>query len=342
MKTLSNILVILFTFTIVSCGAHFPRDIAPNPASLNYHQIEFDIIKEGDSKKEWGIANLYVNENTDYDSIEIHIHGIKSGTLSVFSNACNVDQSIPFDGITKFSLSDIATFGQKCSIRFTSVTDQIEGNQHVIVESGILKLNFINSNNHPSEISYTRNNRLYSFKGQGSLQRVEGPLGLNETVTINTHAKEGGIYRVVGCGNSIEGSFEKSSFDINLRNLYSKDFLDTDDTCDLEINAIPFDQTFSSVSRVSLSIYSNSVVKLEPLSWNIERRLRRMFIRATGNEYVVACSINDSYEFKRSRNRDVECRERYSSNTTYWLRSVTTNGRKSVVGVRNGKVVWEP
>ena len=326
---------------LISCGAHFPLDIAPNPAIHGFHQIEFDIEQEGVTRKELGIANIILRQKSDLSKVTITIHSIYNGTLYLLSNACGVDLTISFKGKTTFNLSNLLTFKEKCSIRVTSITDQIKGKEHNIIETGILKINLIPDRNSVAEINYDLNNKEYSFKGQCSLQRSEGDLSNQEHFTVKTKLKEGGLYRIIGCGYESEGSFDKSSFTVYLRELYKKNIISKKDTCDFEINIIPYEQPFSYLARLSISVYENKVVKLEPLDWKINKKLGRIYITATGKEYVIVCSINDSYEIKKSKNKKVECKDKYSSNKIYWLRSITANGRKSVIAVKNGQVIWK-
>jgi hypothetical protein len=337
-------ILILISFLLISCGAHFPVDIHPNQSTLGYHSIEFDVSGlKGYVSKELGIANVYIQEQKDYGNIDIYIHGIYKGTLNLISNACAIDVKISFDGIKKFNLKELIPEPSKCSIKVIAVTDQISKKEHVIVETGIIKINTIEEFNKPLEISYLRSDsfsqiKKYSFIGQGSLQRREGPLSSLEKITVSANLKDGGLFRVLGCGNSLEGSFTNSSFDLNLKEFFKKDELRREDTCDLEIIVIPNSEEFSYQARFSFSVFGKEVVQLENLNWSISRN--KLFIE--GNRYVAVCSINETYTFKKNDKKNIKCSQKYSSDTVYWVRGVTTNGRKSIFAIKDNKVIWNP
>jgi hypothetical protein len=198
---------------LISCGAHLPLDIYPNHAEYGYHALEFDVTeKNGFVKKELGIANVFVNDVEDFKKINIAIYGVYKGTLNLFSNACGIDLKLNFEGVKNFKLSDLITEPRKCSIRITAVTDKIGKKENLIVETGIIKINTSNKENKPLEIYYTRNDsdsglKKYSFLGQGSIQRFEGPLSSFEYFTVSSNLKYGGLYRVICCGNEITCEF---------------------------------------------------------------------------------------------------------------------------------------
>jgi hypothetical protein len=337
-----NLLFMLISFLIISCGAHFPLDVHPNQAINGYHSIEFDVTGvNGFVTKEMGLANIFLKKNEDYDKINIIVYGIYKGTLNLISNACSIDLKINFEGNTKFNLKELIPEPLKCSIRVIATTDQIGRSEHLIIESGLIKINTIGEFNTPLEISYLRSDsfsqiKKYSFFGQGSLQRIEGPLSNTEKITVSSKLKDGGLYRVVGCGNELVGEFSKSSFDLNFKDFYKKDFLTRQDTCDLEILVIPNSEEFSHQARFSLSIYGKEVVQLENLKWDISKGN----LNVEGNRYVAVCSINDSYVFKKNERRNIKCSQKYSSDKVYWVRGITTNGRKSVFAIKNNSIIW--
>lgn len=326
---------------LTSCGGHLPKDIGPNPAIQSLHQMEFDVTdSNGVSRKEIGIANIFIKENSDFNKISVTIYGIYKGTLNVSSNACGINLNRNFDGKTKFVLSEIIPrFNTKCSIKLTATTDQLRGKEHNIVETGLMKINIIPQEMTPLSFDYVRNMKLYSYIGQGSIQRQEGDLTSAETVTVKTRLKDGGTFRIVGCGHEYLNSFEKNNFSFSFKDIYKKTSLKNADSCDFEVIVIPYREAYSHVGRFSVNIYGSSVVILEPLDWVIDRSFGTIYINATGREYVVACSINDSFEIKKSK-KNVKCKSKYDSNEIYWLRSVTANGRKSIIAVKDGEVIW--
>lgn len=325
-----------------SCGNHLPSDEFANPATQGYHRMEFDIVKDGVTLKEIGIGNIYLKENQSLDNVYFKIYGLYQGVLYMKSDACGIDTSTRFNGITTFKLSDIVPNPEKCSIEITATTDKINNKEHNLVESGVLKLNIIPENTKPLGIEYTRTNSLlknlfqtYRYTGQGSIQRQEGDLTSSEKFTVVTDLTSGGYFRVAGCGREKTGSFDKSSFDVSLKELYSKDFLKTTDTCDFEIILIPNEVIESYLGRFSVSIYGKDAVKLEPLEWEIHKNILGKRLYVWGGDHVLACSINEDVKTKNTHN------VKYSSGTTYWIRSITSNARKSVFAIKDGEIVWK-
>jgi len=258
------------------------------------------------------------------------------------SDACGIDFSTRFEGITTFNLEDLIQYPTKCSIKILAETDKIKNREHNIVETGIIKLNVISENSKALTFEYTRTNSMvkslyktYSYTGQGSMQRQEGDLTNSEKIIIKTALTQGGHYRVAGCGNVITDTFAVDSFDIGLKNLYAKDYLGKEDTCDLEVIIIPNEILETYLGRFSLNIYGKEVVKLEPLSWKKKKSWGKYRIYAWGGDHIVACSINNSVKTKN------KCNTRYYSNRVYWIRGLTTNARKSIFAVKNGVVVWK-
>lgn len=335
---------ILFTFFawgMVSCG-HLPSDIHPNPASSGYHRMEFDISYSGNPVKEIGIGNIFLTEDQDLGNISFKFYGLYKGTLYMKSNACGINVSIPFEGSRTFYLRDLIPYPMKCSIDLVAETSQINNKEHNIVETGKIKINVIPSSYKPLVFEYVRTNSMkvfykkYSWFGQGSIQRQEGDLTTQEEFTVKTGLDGGGIYRVAGCTDSqvYEGAFSKGDFRVRLIDIYNKKFLNREDTCDLEVIVIPNDIPESLVGRFSVSIFDKNAVPLENLSFGIKKSFGGYKLEVSGQKYILACSISNTYSLKN------ECSTQYYKDTVYWVRAITTNGRKSIFAVKNGEVFW--
>jgi len=304
--------------------------------------MEFDVIVEGSAKKEIGIGNIYLKENQDLKGVSFKIYGLQKGTLHMKSDACGINVSTRFNGISTFNLEDLIQYPTKCSIEIFAETDKIKNKEHNLVESGVIKLNVIPEKTIPLTIEYTRTNsalgslyKTYSYIGQGSIQRQEGDLTSSEKFKIKTELTQGGYYRVAGCGKVLTDEFKKDSFDVGFKQVYAKDYLVREDTCDLEIIIIPNEILETYIGRFSVNIYGKDVVKLETLEWKTKKRWRNIKIYAWGGDHVLACGINQNIKISN------KCDEKYRSNSTYWIRSITTNGRKSVFAVRNNTVIWK-
>lgn len=339
--TMCLMFAIVFLAGVMSCG-HFPADIHPNPSLSGYHRMEFDISYTGVPIKEIGIGNIYLNEDQDLGNISFKFYGIYKGILYMKSDACGINVAVPFDGAKVFYLKDLISHPLKCSISLTAETASIDKKQHNLVETGEIKINVIPHGEKPVSFEYVRTNAIksnyktYSYIGQGSIQRQEGDLTLGEEFTVKAGLEQGGIFRVTGCNASqtFEGSFEKGDIVIKLKDIYKKSFLSRIDTCDLEVVVIPNEIPEGMIGRFSVNIFDKDAVPLENLSWEIKKDLGSKKIYASGQDYVLACSINDQISLKNN------CSLSYKKDTVYWIKAITAKGRKSVFAVKNDEVLW--
>lgn len=336
MKYIQLLLVIFLMF---SCGAHLPKDPYKNHASLGYRTLEFDIKRNNQLKKEFGIANILLIEGEDYKDIDIYLYGIYRGNVRLLSEACSIDTSLNYNGILKINLFSIVPEPKKCSIKILAVTDKIDGKESSIIETGVIKINYIKNKISPLEISYSLNDTFlknYSYMGQGSLQKSEGNLFDKDKIKITSKTNGGGIYRINGCGFELSDYYTDNTFEISLLDLYKKQSIFPEDSCDFELLVIPNLDEFSHQARFSLNIYGSEVVKLPSIDWEIKKNN----IRAIGSDITFICTVNNNFSYKKSENKNVTCESKYDSSKEYYLRSVTSNGRKSVTLIKDGIVIW--
>lgn len=338
-------LTFLFFINIFYNCSHLNKDIAPNPSTLKFHRMEFDIINKGKIKKEIGIGNIFLKEGQELDGVSFTIYGIYRGILNISSNACGIDISTNFEGKTNFNIKDLVITATTCSIKFVAITDPIDGKEHNIIETGVIKIKVVPNYIKGVSFEYFRTTsaaiKKYEFFGQGSIQRKEGDLTSNEKFTILADLTDGGIFRVNGCGFEKTGSFDKSSFDIILKELYKKSNLTREDSCDFEVSVIPNAKPESYRGRFSINIYASNAVKLEPLQYRVGRSCGRKKVILTGRPHVIVCGINNSIFFNKKKGKGIKCSARYKSEKTYWIRSITNNARKNIFAIKKGKVIWE-
>jgi len=342
LKGFQTLVVIAIILALSSCGSHLPKDKYPNPSLHGYHRMEFDVGKAGVVTKEIGIENIYLKEDQDLAGVFFKIYGLQKGTLHMKSDACGINFTTRFDGISTFKLGDFIQYPTKCSIKIVAETDKIKKKEHNIVESGVIKINVISENSKPLTIEYSRTNsvikslfKTYSYTGQGSIQRQEGDLTSSEKFKVITDLTQGGHYRVAGCGNVLTDTFKKDSFEVGFKSFYAKDYLEREDSCDLEIIIIPNEVLETYLGRFSVNVFGKDVVKLEALEWKTKKSWGSKKIYAWGGDHILACSINNKVKINK------KCNEKYKSDTTYWIRGLTTNVRKSVFAIKNDTVIWK-
>jgi flavodoxin len=255
-------------------------------------------------------------------------------------------------------LKEIMQSPTKCSIKLVATTDPIKKLQHQIVETGEVNINVIPKDSIPLEMSYVRVNSLtddkgdiqyniYDFIGQGSMQRQEGDLTLNEFLTFKTTPNLTGIFRVVGCSDTsfYTEQFKDGTFNIKLKNIYQKNYLTRSDSCDMEVLVIPNEIPESFIGRFSLNIFGKEIIKLENLSFEIVHNtipanengfeFETVDLEVKGASYILGCAINDKIIIKNS------CSVPYKPDEIFWIKGFTTNGRKSIFAVKNGEVIWK-
>ena len=336
-------LIYLFSVFILfigcSCSHNLvPQDPFPNPASLGFHRIEFDVLSKGISKKEIGIANISLIEGKSLDGYSVIIHGIGKGTLSFKSNSCSINFKTGYKGDTQIFLKDLIPFPKKCSIKVISETSPIENVKNNIIETGLIKINLIPRTMLPVDISYYSSNsypiKKYVYRGQGSFQLDDGYIpsdGKNFYFSIGTLA-DGGIYRVVGCGRSLEGEFSGNTFYFSLFDIYRKHYLEREDSCDFEIQVIPNSILESYTGRLSVSVYSGTGDKMAPPSFKL---VDNKIISYSNSPYTFICSINDTFKIGFSCEINLQ-----KENSVYWIRNISVEGRKSIIGVRGNSIFW--
>ena len=351
MKNLLLLCIVLITFG--SSCTHLPADPYPNYSALNFQHIEFVHNLSSTGRKvalrEMGIANGLLSPNQSLDGLYVKIIGIWQGTLWVKSQTCGIDFSTTFQNEKTLYLKDLISKPTRCTIEFVAETDQIKKKQHNIVEVGKLKLGVLGVDEPPAAMSFARASdsgtlKTYSFVGQGSLQRPEGGLTTNETIDIETLSSRG-FYRIVGCNKYVkEGSYSTQKFSVPLKSMYEsydnhgnlieKDDLAVADSCDFDIDVMPADAFPNSFKGVfAINIYGSDTVKLPVVTWEIDSDFSDITIK--GLSYVVGTAIDYHYCLSSTCNYD------YDPTKETCLRAATTNGRKSVVCLKDNKISWE-
>ena len=338
LKSLSLVLLLSVLF---SCS-HLPPDIALNYAGLGYNRIEFDIRGiDGLEKKELGVGNFTLYKGQSLDGLYFRFYGLYKGTLYLKSDGCGIDVALRFDGITTFYLKDLIREPVKCRIDLVANTDKIANREHEIWEIGKIEINVIDSPKIAATLNYYRTDSIvksynkYSFIGQGSYQRHAGEISKNEVFEIETNSNSG-LYRVEGCEKFVlEGEYSSKIIAIKFADLYKKSIVKEEDSCEFEIEVIPYDGPNSFEAKLSVFIYNDKVVKLEPLGYKFSKKWGHKYLDVFGPEYIVVCSINNEFQI------DTKCNIKTKANEVYWVRAITRNGRKSIYALKNETLYWK-
>lgn len=314
-----KILILLLSIFAIGC-ANIPPDPFPNQVGLGYLGMEFN----HPSGRYVGALDINLTPS-NFAKEEFEFIGLWAGTLMIKSPGCDIDKTIRFNQITTIKISDLIPAPMKCTLDLYAYTDQVQDREHNITEHGQVHLNTATN---PAGIIVNGVEKL----GQASVQRMDGSLTLNSVFQIKTPSKLG-YYRITGCDYpSLEGVYDNNIFTIALKDLYRKKALTMADSCDFEINVLPSDDFPDSfIGNISVNVYSGSVIKLEQPNFSIKKSK----LTITGASYVLGVSINNQYKIENKFTVP------YNSGTVYWVRTVTKNGRKSLMAVQNMQIIWK-
>lgn len=332
-----KIMALLLLLLVASCG-HLPEDPYPNYSQFNYRTMEFDANPNGETEKFLGVVNFSFKEGQELGDTFFKVYTIAEGTLYIKSRACRLDLALGFKGPITLNIKDLIPEPLKCSIDLIAETYKIKNREHRIIEIGAININVIPVKNDFIKFNYYNTSsagirsffKEYNFKGQGSLQRPSGDLTTQEFINLETESN-GGYFRVSGCGFSHEGIYTSKKFKVHLKDIYKKDYLDIKDSCGFEFIVLPEDLPKSFFGNFSLSMYGTQTVKLEPLSYEIIGSN----IIFQGSDYILGIALD--YDNFVIHNR---MKVSYDENKIYWVRAITTNGRKSLYAVKKGLIVW--
>lgn len=309
----------------VSCE-HSPDDPYSPHGDKNFKRVEFSFLDNGVQRKSIGILNVPLSHAEDLNLLAIHIFPVYKGVIIMKSPACNIDVTRRFEEgeIIKYSMVDLIGEPRRCIIEIVTNTDEVEGQQHKIVESGMIITRPFEENIDPVLMIY----KSRFFDGQGALQRQLGAVTNVDKISFRTGSKEG-RYRVIGCGAEVVEEYNTERFSISLKKIFGKSNVDVKDSCSFHISVVPYDEPYSYRGSFYINVYSQ-IVKLANPHFVIEDGK----IKVTGEEFVFICSINGEYDISN------KCEAAYQDGKDYWIRTITKNGRKNVIMVKDKRLKW--
>jgi len=327
--------LILSVVLLTSCKT-LPPDPFPNQMALGFLGVELN---------HWTghtVGSLDINLTDDnFANENFQFVGIWTGVLIIKSAGCEIEKTMRFNQIATIKISDLIPRPMKCIRELYAYTDQPRGggrtsnDQHNITEHGRINLNY-----ESNPLTFIVKGIEHS--GQASIQKMEGSLTLNSQFQIKTPSKVG-TYYVEGCSyGTVTGQYTDYAFTLSLQKLYNKKILSVQDSCDFEVRVSPDDNFPESfLGNIAITVYSGAVVKLEQPNFSISSvedpdtgDITKTF-KVSGANYIAGIAINSAYALATSFEVP------YRASTVYWVRTVTKNGRKSVMAVQNMKVLWK-
>ena len=326
-----RLLFVLFVIMLLGCKcATFPPDIAPNTADQNYREILFQKVSPEDVSYSKGSLGITVREGQDLYGYGFVYQGFYTGDLKITSQNCQIDPiTIRYSGKTRIMLKDLITGAhERCIFDLWGSPDKIDKMGHDIREIGTVSLMVIPDGYFPATIAYVLGNEHLSGVGQASIQMMEGLLSNGDGFTVATDSKIG-YYSVDGCGKFVTGSYT-DTIDISYASVFGKKVLKTTDSCQLLVMVRPTDDILEGyMARFDINVYSQDAVLLE----NPDITYKNEKLEACGKKYAAVVSIDDNMCLDRC------CKEHCEKDKTCLVQTITTNGRKNVIAVKNGEII---
>lgn len=334
---------ILLFLLLTGCSmSSLPVDYADNYAHLGYRNIEFNNNSSplDPPTKQLGNATIMLIEQQRLEGLFFEVVGTYKGTLTLFSQGCPwLNWVVPYEGIRRFYLIDLMPEPTSCQIRITEMPDQINGMQHNVVEFGIVDIFVLPTGKKATELSYLVSNQ-FGIKqnksiGNIALQHRDGPFVNSDQITMQLGSNSG-LYSIRSTcyPEAIQGDYNTNSLKFSLKTLY-KDYEAKD--CDFNFVFIPKDEPDSYYAKVVVNVYDKKAVMLEYPKFEVYDKHK---LRVTGANYIAVTCIDDFCSYQDDKGTNIVHIKHYNPTATYYIRAITTNGRKAVFGMKDGKVVW--
>lgn len=300
--------LILFLF---SCS-HLQDDIAPGYAEGNYFSMEFDY----NSKHYSGTLPIIMGKEVPEKTITVNL--FYTGTIHLFSRACGINKSIRWSGNLELNVKELISFPRECSIEMTAMADSIHNLQHNIWEKGRIETFVMSNSEVPIDMDY-------------ALQLQEGPILKSQQIVLDTRSDSGILAMTSTCNTSFQKEYIGRYSSVSLRDLFNSEQVSLKEIqgCDFYFRAIPYEEPETRVGKLSINIYSASIIPLDEPQPEI--RGNKLLLRFP--EYIIASSINGKIFTK-------DAKVKYDSNKLYNIKWITKSGRKSSIMFLNGIKLW--
>lgn len=327
---------ILIIFLFFGCENN---DDGLYPYKNNYHRVEFDIIKNNYKDKKIGVATLGVVDKETLDDTEIHFQGIYKGEYSIISPECNVNHVAKYRGLEKVKLKNLINNPNSniCLLKIKFKSDFFKDYRYSYEETAEIYLTFENFyKNFSIEYYNLENSKKYYFLDNSAIQLRSKINNTKNKITINNNTIKPWEYFIKGCGTHIDGVANTSKLNVSFEKIFNKIELDRNDSCLLSIEIKNFDNNSQKIF-LFLSFFDAEVKKLSNLNYGIIEDK----IVVNGLNFSNICSINDRFILFTCPDGKVICSEKYDPEKIYWLREITLKGRKNIIGIKNGQLIWE-
>lgn len=326
----------LFFIILASCNND---DVGYSPISENYLRAEFDTILNSKLKKNIGVSFIALDDFQDLDNLSVYFQGIYKGDIFIFSNECSVDYHGKYDGVTKIDFKSIIKEENLKRICSFDVYLKSEKIKKINSYEEKAKIYFIFENLIKSfkvQLLYNTDSKNFIFEDNASIQiRASNDISNNRIIITNDYLNSW-EYEVSGCGSLYSGTSDDSKAFFSLEKIFNKIKVEKSDSCLMHVKVKNFDNTMQEI-YIYLGIYDANVKKLENMKFYIQDDK----IYAEGLTGIKVCSINTSNILFTCLKDKVVCSRDYDPEKVFWIRGITSNGRKSVIGIKDNQIFWE-
>jgi hypothetical protein len=337
---------ILFWCLLLAACESLPKDYAPNYADLGYRSIEF-VVKNGEFAPlttQLGNATFTIHEEESLEHRYFDVVGVYKGVLTFYSQGCPwINYSVRYAGKARFELKDLMAKPTSCQIRITEMVDQVDGLEHDVHEIGVVDIFVIPTDKIQPWFSLLESSqfgtRVNYFKGNAAIQRPIGKYTNTDVVTVSFNSV-GGILTINSTCPEIPKQrieYDGALVDVSLKSLYNQGEVDSSKDCTFSFVSVPMLETDSYYGQLTVNTYKPELVKLEYPTVRLWKRVNTR-MEVTASSYVAINCINNLCSNDADSNKVTYAK--YKTDEVYWVRSITTNGRKSVFAYRNGSPIW--
>lgn len=317
---MNKLLLIIALMTMTSCGG-LPVDNTPAPIDKNFYSLDLELCGE----ISYGLGGCAWNKGEDLSKKFLTVNLHHKGNYTVRSSGCNFEKRQEYDEDQRVSFTFEELLEGKPDETKTcafSVMMRPEGFDKS------MRANFLIYDQEEFNIEDQAEFNGRSFKNGVAWLQIRAGGNRATAITFATTGKGEVVYQ--GCGVNGSKGYD-GVFNLSLDELLEILPLEVNASCDYTVFLIP-NSGEPRIFMISLRVYDRQYIHLA----NPVLRFDGEKLKVKADEVVGVVAINDKFKYNsRKVSRKV-------GSDMVWVRQATANGRTTLLGVKEGKIVWEP
>lgn len=311
--------IFLVCFLLISGCGGIPIDNTPAPLDNNFYTFEIDVC----GTKGYGLNGCALDFNSP-GGRTVEFDAFYKGEYVIQSDGCLFDRRSMYDDTERVVLSIGELIANRPSGAIACIfTMSIYPKKF---DRG-LSAKFILYNLEEFGIASSNILGREFHNGAGWVQVREGS---NADLPIKFSSTKSGKFSFQGCGHRGDMDFN-GSFEVTLSDLVSGDDLHPDLSCNYFFYLV-YDDGIVETMAFTLSIYKDPIIHLPaPV---IDFSKGKLCIK--GDDSVGIISIGNKYKIDKRK----MCEK--VGNNIAWVRMATANGRTTLLGIKEGSIIWRP